>query len=512
MKILLVAPRVPDTFWSFKHALKFVSKKAGEPPLGLLTVAAMLPAEWQKTLVDLNIRELQDREITGADYVFLSAMSVQETSARSIIERCRRLGTKVVAGGPLFTSRHDEFSGVDHFVLNEAEITLPLFLEDLAHSRAQRLYTTTQWADITTTPAPLWELLDLNQYGSMNIQYSRGCPYDCEFCDITILYGRVPRTKTKEQILAELDRLLFLGWRGHVFFVDDNFIGNKNKLKKQILPALIEWMDRHGHPFSLSTEASINIADDSDLMRLMARAGFESVFVGIESPNESSLLECKKTPNTNRDLLGSIHTVQRSGLQVHAGFILGFDNDPPSIFDTLISFIRDSGVVTAMVGILNAPRGSRLHQRLSREGRLLNTFTGDNTDFSVNYIPKMKSETLLEGYKKVVRTIYSPKEYYARVLRFLRVYRPLRRKGGRIRLVHIVAFLKTIVLLGVIGRERIYYWKLFFWSLFRNPGFFPMAITFAIYGFHFRKVFELSRQPPGKAGVFPARQLLTTDD
>jgi radical SAM superfamily enzyme YgiQ (UPF0313 family) len=496
MKILLVAPRVPDTFWSFKHALKFVSKKAGEPPLGLLTVAAMLPAEWQKTLVDLNIRDLQDSEITQADYVFLSAMSVQEKSARSIIERCGRLGTKVVAGGPLFTSRHDEFSGVDHFVLNEAEITLPLFLEDLAHCRAQHLYNTTQWADITATPIPAWELLDLRQYGSMNLQYSRGCPYDCEFCDITMLYGRVPRTKTWEQTVAELDRLFSLGWRGHVFFVDDNFIGNRDKLKRQILPAIIEWMERHSHPFSLSTEASINMADDSDLMRLMARAGFESVFVGIESPNESSLLECKKTPNRNRDLLNSVHTIQRSGLQVHAGFILGFDNDPPSIFDTLISFIRESGVITAMVGILNAPRGSRLYQRLSKEGRLMNTFTGDNTDFSVNYIPKMNTETLLEGYKKVVRTIYSPKEYYARVLRFLRVYRPLRRNGGQIRFAHVVAFLKTIVLLGIIGRERIYYWKLFFWSLFRNPGLFPMAITSAIYGFHFRKVFEPSRQSP----------------
>ena len=393
MKILLVSPRVPDTFWSFKHALRFISKKAGEPPLGLLTVAAMLPAEWQKTMVDLNVRELEDSEIAHADYVFLSAMSVQEVSARAVIERCNRLGTKVVAGGPLFTSRYDEFEGVDHFVLNEAEITLPLFLQDLAHSRAQHLYTTTQWADITTTPAPLWELIDFRNYATMNLQYSRGCPYDCEFCDITVLYGRVPRTKTLEEIIVEMDQLRLLGWRGHVFFVDDNFIGNKGKLKEQVLPGLIAWMDRYDHPFSLSTEASLNLSDDEELMHLMGRAGFESVFVGIESPNESSLLECRKIPNKNRDLLGSVHAIQRTGLQVQAGFILGFDNDPPSIFDTLIAFIHDSGIVTAMVGVLNAPRGTRLHQRLVKEGRLLKSFTGDNTDFSMNFIPKMNHDT-----------------------------------------------------------------------------------------------------------------------
>jgi radical SAM superfamily enzyme YgiQ (UPF0313 family) len=492
MKILLVSPRVPDTFWSFRHALRFISKKAGEPPLGLLTVAAMLPAEWQKTLVDLNIRTLEDSEIARADYVFLSAMSVQEASARAVIEQCNRLGTKVVAGGPLFTARHDEFEGVDHFVLNEAEITLPHFLEDLAHSRAQRLYASTQWADLTTTPAPLWELIDFRHYASMNVQYSRGCPYDCEFCDITVLYGRVPRTKNIEQILAEMDRLRMFGWRGHVFFVDDNFIGNKLKLKEQILPGLIEWMERYDHPFTLSTEASINMSDDEELMRLMVRAGFESVFVGIESPNELSLAECRKIPNKNRDLLGSVHAIQRSGLQVFGGFILGFDNDPPSIFNTLIAFIRDSGIVTAMVGILNAPRGTRLHQRLVQEGRLLNSGTGDNTDYSLNFVPKMNSEALLDGYQKVVGTIYSPKEYYARVLQFLRTYKPLRRRAARIRARHLVALSKSIVFLGVVGKERIYYWKLFFWSLFRRPVVFPMAITFAIYGFHFRKIFERS--------------------
>jgi radical SAM superfamily enzyme YgiQ (UPF0313 family) len=490
MKVLLVYPRIPDTFWSFKHALRFVSKKAGEPPLGLLTVAAMLPSEWQKRLIDLNVRTLRDSDVLWADYVFLGAMSVQEASARDVIAQARRLGRKVVAGGPLFTSRHDEFEGVDHFVLNEAEITLPLFLRDLADSRPKPLYTTDQWADLKATPVPLWELVDLRDYAIMNIQYSRGCPFDCEFCDITVLYGRAVRAKSADQVIAEMERLFQLGWRDHLFFVDDNFIGNKARLKKELLPDLIEWMENHKHPYTLSTEASINLADDEDLMRLMFRAGFESVFVGIESPNESSLLECKKTPNRNRDLLQSIHVIQDSGIQVHGGFIVGFDNDPPSIFDTLIAFIRESGIVTAMVGILNVPRGSRLYKRLVQEGRLLRTTTGDNTALSLNFVPKMDREELLKGYNRVLATIYSPREYYARIHRFLSNYRPLQRPATRMNLRDLCALSKSIVLLGLLGKERLYYWKVFFWSLLRRPKLFSMAITHAIYGFHFRKVFE----------------------
>ena len=279
---------------------------------------------------------------------------------------------------------------------------------------------------------------------------------------------------------------------GSHFVVDDNFIGNKGKLKEQILPGLIEWMERCNHPFSLSTEASINMSDDEELMHMMGWAGFESVFVGIKSPNESSLLECRKIPNKNRDLLGSIHAIQRSGIQVFGGFILGFDNDPPSIFNSLIAFIRDSGIVTAMVGILNAPPGTQLHQRLVKEGRVLSSGTGDNTDYSINFIPKMKAEDLLDGYKKVVGTIYSPKVYYTRVLKFLKTYKPIQRKKARIRVRHLIALSKSVILLGVVGKERFYYWKLFFWSLFRRPMLFPMAITYAIYGFHFRKIFEQS--------------------
>ena len=490
MNILLVSPENPDSFWSFKHALRFVSKKAGQPPLGLLTVAALLPDEWTKKLIDLNLSPLTAENIRWADYVFLGGMSVQSESARQVIARCNEMGTKVVAGGPLFTARHEEFPGVDHFVLNEAEITLTRFLEDLRRGQPKSLYTTDEWADLSSTPLPMWSLIDQGKYATMNVQYSRGCPYDCEFCDITVLYGRQPRTKSGTQVIAELDALYSSGWRGHLFFVDDNFIGNRVKLKNEVLPLMIRWMEERNHPFSLGTEASLNLSDDRRLLDLMAQAGFEEVFVGIESPNEESLEECKKIPNKGRDLIGSVKTLQKAGLQVQAGFIVGFDHDPPSIFDSLIKFIADSGIVVAMVGLLNAPVNTRLYNRLGKEERLLKTFTGSNTDFSMNFVPKMNRQALLEGYRKILGTIYSPKAYYRRVTEFLRTHEPVGRHKDPIRFAHLRALSKSMLLLGVIGKERVYYWKLFFWSLIRRPRHFTTAITLAIYGFHFRRVFE----------------------
>jgi radical SAM superfamily enzyme YgiQ (UPF0313 family) len=490
MKILLVCPEYPDTFWSFKHALRFISKKAGQPPLGLMTVASLLPVHWEKRLVDTNLRKLTTKDLQWADFVFLGGMSVQEESARAIIAQCNEAAVKVVAGGPLFTARHEEFNGVAHFVLNEAEITLPMFLEDLQRGVPKPLYTTTDWADVTTTPLPMWDLIDRRQYATMNVQYSRGCPYDCEFCDITVLFGRQPRTKSVAQTIAEMDALYRNGWRGHVFFVDDNFIGNKNKLKKEVLPAMIRWMDEKHHPFTLGTEASLNLSDDPELLELMARAGFEEVFVGIESPNAESLKECKKIPNKDRDLIASIKTLQKAGLQVQGGFIVGFDHDPPAIFDALIRFIKESGIVVAMVGLLNAPINSRLYTRLKKEQRLLKAFTGNNTDFSMNFIPAMNRQALLDGYRKILATVYSPREYYQRVMDFLKTHEPLRQHREQLRFTQVRALAKSMLLLGVIGKERLYYWKLFFWSLFRRPRHFSTAITLAIYGFHFRRVFE----------------------
>jgi radical SAM superfamily enzyme YgiQ (UPF0313 family) len=490
MKILLVYPTNPETFWSFKYALKFISKKATNPPLGLLTVASLLPERWRKKLVDMNVTSLKDRDLKWADLVFISAISVQKDSVKNIISRCKKLGVKIVAGGPLFTSNPNEFKHIDHLVLNEAEITLPLFLEDLKNGCAKHIYTSPLWADINSTPVPDWQLIKMKKYSSMNIQYSRGCPYNCEFCDITLLYGRRPRLKDKDRVLRELTSLYLQGWRGGVFFVDDNFIGNKRKLKNEILPAIAKWMNQRKYPFSFITQASIDLSDDDELMRWMVKSGFDTVFVGIETPNKESLEECKKFQNKNRDLIDCVEKIQKSGLQVQGGFIVGFDNDPLSIFERQIEFIQKSKIVTAMVGLLNALHGTKLYQRLEKEHRLLKDNSGNNTDCSINFIPKMNYDTLVNGYRKILKSIYSPKYYYQRVKGFLRNYKPLQGKIFRIRFRDVQAFLKSIVRLGIIGKERVHYWKLLIWTFFRRPRLFPLAVTFAIYGFHYRKVFE----------------------
>ena len=499
MRVLLVYPQSPDTFWSFKHALKFISKKALHPPLGLLTVAAMLPKSWKIMLVDENVEPLKDKHLDWADCVFISAMAIQRKSVERVVARCREKGVKVVAGGPLFTASHHEFDGIDHFVLGEAEVTLPPFLADLKAGRARAVYATDQFPHLAGTPPPMWSLLRLRRYASMSLQYSRGCPYNCEFCDITSLFGRKVRTKATEQVLVELDSLFAAGWRGSLFIVDDNFIGNKVKLKKETLPAIIAWMERHRHPFILSTEASIDLSDDEELMNMMVRAGFEGVFVGIETPNEESLAECSKLQNRGRDLVACVKKIQAFGLEVRGGFIVGFDHDSPSVFGKQIELIQNSRIVTAMVGLLNAPRGSRLYQRIVQEGRLLAEVTGDNTDLSTNIDPKMGLEALCRGYEQIISGIYSPKPYYDRVRAYLREYRPLVKSRLRFhfRLLRLhsgyaLAFPKTMLVLGVRDRARLQYWKLLFWSLLRRPQLFPMAITFAIYGFHFRKVFRES--------------------
>ena len=488
MRILLVYPEFPDTFWSFKHALKFVSKRASFPPLGLLTVAAMLPAEWEKRLVDMNVSTLNDEDLAWADYVFLSAMVVQRKSAAEVVARCNRAGVPVVAGGPLFTEEPEKFPTVDHLVLNEAEVTLPAFLRDLAAGHPQHIYTASEFPDLRQTPAPLWELADLRRYASACLQYSRGCPFNCEFCNITSLFGHRPRTKSADQIIAELDHLYSLGWRGPVFFVDDNLIGNKRHLKEEVLPALLRWKARE-KGITFQTEVSINLADDDDLTAMMVAAGFDMVFIGIETPDETSLAECSKFQNRGRDLAACVRRLQKAGLQVTGGFIVGFDSDTPTIFQRQIEFIQKTGIVTAMVGILQAPRGTRLYQRLAGEGRIVDDISGDNTDCSTNIVPRMDREALVAGYRRIVETIYSPQVYYARIRTFLREYRWVPSKVS-IGADDLRAFLRSIYLLGIKGAERVQYWKLFFWTLLRRPKLFPLAIRLSIYGFHFRRVFE----------------------
>ena len=486
MNALLVYPKFPDTFWGFKHALKFIWKRASLPPLGLLTVAAMLPKEWKLRLVDLNVQTLKDSDLKWADMVCISAMIAQRGSAESIIDRCKALGKPILAGGPLFTSEHEQFPKVDYFVLNEAEITLPRFLEDFARGCAQRVYACKEYADVVTSPIPRWDLARLRRYGSMSVQYSRGCPFDCEFCDVTAKFGHRPRLKTAEQVLAELDSLLECGWRGPVFFVDDNLIGNKRTLKAELLPALVRWQKANGKCIPFYTEASINLADDPDLMQLMAKAGFDTVFVGIETPDAAALIECNKRQNQGRDLVADVKKMQRAGLQVQGGFIVGFDSDAPGIFQRQVDFIQKSGIVTAMVGLLNALPDTKLYARLKGEGRLVGQTTGNNVDGTMNFSSRMPEKELHEGYRDILRRIYQPGPYYKRVKTFLREYkRP--RITAPLSWRHIVALGLSSVKLGVIGRERIHYWRLMCWTLFHRPLKFQLAVTLSIYGHHFRK-------------------------
>ncbi|HSW56332.1 MAG TPA: B12-binding domain-containing radical SAM protein [Ignavibacteriaceae bacterium] len=488
MKILLVYPETPTSFWSFKDALKFVAKKVAEPPLGLITVAASLPKEWEKKLIDMNISNLENKHIIWADYVFLSGMNIQIKSFKEVIRRCNTLSTKIVVGGPLATTQHKDFPGVDHFILNEAENTLPPFLEDLKKGNPKHVYSSEEFPDITRSPTPLWELLEIKRYASLSLQYSRGCPYDCDFCSITMLNGRTPRTKTSSQFIHELETIYGLGYRGPISIVDDNFIGNKRKLKEETLPLLIEWSKQKKYPFSFITEVSINLADDTELMDKMISAGFNSIFVGIETPSADGLLECGKSQNLKRNLVSSVKILQQKGFIVSGGFIVGFDTDSSAIFQNQIDFIQDSGIVSAMVGLLNAPSGTKLFKKMQSENRLLDVFSGNNMDGYMNFIPKMNYQELIGGYSRIIKTIYAQKEYYLRVKHFLNNYKLPVWNKNKIKLKEVRAFMMLVWLLGTLEKGKKYFWKLFAFSLFRHPNKFPLAMTLAVYGYHFRKI------------------------
>lgn len=492
MNILLLYPGYPDTYWSFKHALGFVSKKAAVPPLGLITVSAMLPNTWQKKLVDLNVSALESDALQWADYVFISAMYVQKESVNNILQECSKYPVKIVAGGPLFTQEYKNYPQIDYFILNEAEITLPPFLHALKSGlEPERIYQTGHYADLTTTPIPDYHLLNIEAYASMNIQVSRGCPFACDFCEITSLLGHKVRMKSTKQVLKELEKLYTLNWRGPVSIVDDNFIGNKKVTKYELLPAIIHWMEVHDYPFTFSIQTSIDISDNDETVALITRSGINSAFIGIETPDEKSLESCNKVQNRNRDLIQSVKKLQQAGLQVSGGFIVGFDSDSPSIFQKQIDFIQQSGIVSAMVGLLNAPKNTKLYKQLEDEKRLTVEASGSNTDFTMNFVPKMSIAELKEGYKKIIQNIYSVKPYYKRIRLFLLNYQKFPSNKKKLQLSHIKAFMKSVLIIGIKSRGRSEYWKLLIWTLFRKPELVVDAITFAVYGYHFRTVYGL---------------------
>lgn len=486
MNILLVSPPTPDTFWSFKHVLRFVSKRAAMPPLGLLTVAAMLPPEWRLRLVDLNVRPLKDADLRWADYVMLSAMIVHKPAVPGIVARCRQLGKPVIAGGPLFSTDHASFPEIEHFVLGEAEDIMPELVADLRAGTLRRLYAAPGRPNITQVPVPRWDLIRFRHYATMAVQFSRGCPFDCEFCDIPVMNGRVPRTKTPAQLIAELESLRQQGWQEMVFIVDDNFIGNKVH-SRALLREMIAWRERTGAQMGFLTEASANLADDAELCDLMVRAGFRKVFVGIETPSVASLEECRKLQNCQRDLVETVKTLQRRGLQVMGGFIVGFDSDGTDIFKRQFEFIQRSGIVTAMVGLLNALPQTRLYQRLAREGRLESESSGNNTEAAMNFRPKLNREYLTKGYRELMKQLYEPRHYYQRIRVFLAQHQP-RGEGWRVSRSDLEALIKSFWLLGVWHRGRRAYWRLCLGTLLRRPRQFHQAMELAIMGYHFRRV------------------------
>ncbi|HEX4310928.1 MAG TPA: B12-binding domain-containing radical SAM protein [Acidobacteriaceae bacterium] len=487
MNALLIYPRFPDTYWSFRYALSFQGKRAAQPPLGLMTVAALLPESWDKRLIDTNVERLRDQHLAWADVVLLSGMHVQQDHLLSIVRRCRALGIRTVVGGPITSSLTAAELEADHIVIGEAEDLIADLARDLEAGTARKVYESAERPAMDHTPLPDLSLIRMKHYSTMTVQYSRGCPFNCEFCDIIEIYGRRPRTKPVAHVLAEFDQLLAAGWRGPVFIVDDNFIGNKVRVR-ELLAALAEWQSNHHHPFRLITEASLNLADDRELMQSMKDAGFASVFLGIETPDVSSLVATQKLQNTRRDLLESVAAIQEYGIEVMGGFILGFDTDREDVFDCLVDFIQKSAIPIAMVGLLQAMPGTQLHRRLSREGRILHAGGGNNTGCELNFLPRMNAATLVEGYRSVLRRIYSREAYYDRVRACLSRCRPHYR--SQVTLANLRAMFLSIVRQGVFGRARLSYWKFLLLAATRYRRSFGAAMTMAVMGYHFQIITE----------------------
>lgn len=486
--ILLVYPKVPsNTYWSFKCALKFIRKKSAMPPLGLLTIAALFPDKYNLKLIDLNVAPLNERDIHWADAIFISAMIVQQDSMREVIRRCKRVGKIIVAGGPFPTSNHQDIAGVDHFLLGEVDLTLSNFLLDLEKGIAKPVYPKPCHPDISNLPVPRFDLLDMDAYGSMAIQYSRGCPFHCEFCDIWTIYGNKPRLKSVDTLLKELDALYDLGRRGPVFLVDDNFIGNKKRVKTELLPALKDWQIDHGYPYHFFTEASINMGEDEKLLTAMREAGFNQVFIGVETPDPKGLEETGKKQNLKTNMENSIRAIQRHGMEVMAGFIIGFDSDKEDIFDRQISFIQQNAIPKAMIGFLNALPGTRLYHRLKMEGRILKASLGNNTHcMTTNFKTIMDPNRLKEGYTNILACVYdfNLKNYFERCSHFLDTIEYTGYFQRKIHVKDLIIFFRSIC--GqVFTPYGFQYLKFVFRSMIKHPNIFGEAISLCISGHHF---------------------------
>jgi radical SAM superfamily enzyme YgiQ (UPF0313 family) len=486
-RILLVYPEFPTTYWSYKHIMSFLGKKAVMPPLGLMTVAAMIPDQYDLSLIDMNVAKLSAKDIENVDLVFISAMIVQKDSFEKAVALCNNHNVPVVAGGPYPTSSFTQIKGVDYFILNEAEITLPDFFNDYERGVPKKIYQSDIKPDITKTKPFRLDLVNVKDYSNMVVQYSRGCPFSCEFCDIIEMFGRIPRTKLPDQFLNEINMIYASGFRGPVFIVDDNFIGNKNNVKI-LLKNLLSWQELHGFPFAFFTEASINLAQDDELMDLMVSANFDMVFTGIETPDPETLEKCRKIQNTKVDLYESIRKIQNKGLEVTGGFIIGFDTDSADIFDRQIDFIQKAGIPTAMIGLLTALPNTQLYRRLRDENRLLGESNGNNThEMGMNFITKMPLTTILDGYKYVISELYSPKKYFERALVLIKNLSAHKNKSTKIYWTDIRALLHSLFR-QTFSRYGFYYIKFLIQSIRYNFRRFPQAVAVAVMGFHYFKI------------------------
>jgi radical SAM superfamily enzyme YgiQ (UPF0313 family) len=491
MNALLVWPRFPRSYWGQEYTLAITGKRAVLPPLGLLTVAGLLPKSWDLRLVDLNVGELEDGDLAWADVVMVSGMRIQRDSFRDVVRRARAAGKCVVGGGPYVSTSPEDAPEMDHLVIGEAEEVLPELARALEMGQAApRRLRAPDRPDVSRSPIPRFDLLRVDRYDSMSVQFSRGCPFNCEFCDIIEIFGRVPRTKSAEQLIAELESLRAIGFRGPVFLVDDNFIGNKVAARK-MLARLATWGETQGFPFDFFTEASVNLADDDSLIRGMVAAGFSSVFLGIETPSREALLETQKRQNTHLDLAQAVDKLVSAGLEVMAGFIVGFDADDENIFDRQEQLITLSPLSMAVVGIRTALASTQLWRRLAAEGRLLSDSHGDAA-YRPNFQTRLPVATVVSGYARLLAALYEPRAYFRRALRSLELQRDLpARRHRRPVWFSVAAVARSIWRQGLRGRYRRAYWGFLARAARTSPRHVARAMALAIHAEHFiRYTFE----------------------